>query len=765
MSVNRLEILAPAGDPAALEAALQAGAGAVYFGLTVLNARRAARNFRQEELAEAVGSAHAHAARAYLTLNIDLAERELGQAARILELARQCGVDAVLVRDPALLALRVHYSELEFHFSTQTSMTNSADVAAAGRLGADRVVLARELSLAEIAAACGVGVRTEVFVQGAMCFSVSGRCLLSSWVGGRSGNRGTCTSPCRVPWSISSRPGGCPAGTPLSMHDLSAMGRLAELRRAGVTALKIEGRLKNADWVARAVRLYRDALQKAEESPPTAPDNILPATSEKSPPTASDNILPAASEKSPPTASDNILPATSEKSPPTASGGSSGLSTSDDLLPRAAQLGAYAGRAVTCDYLDGRRDQLTGESGRMAAALPVGETGETSACEAASADEACGDATGPGFDFSIQVESRGIVCSLQCGGRTVAWTLPKTVVRRANKAIPIERVIEILGAGPIQGFELRQAATNAPDFLMVPRAFNALMDRVAAAIRQARKAPAETVRIELPEAVQALMQKAGPHEANRRRLGDRPDRARLAARAVRAFLRRAQPEGILVEGLTAATLGRLLEAGTQGLVVALPQVFFEHDLPRIRRLIEACKAARLPVEVNSWGGWELARVAGVRLESGPGLPVLNSLAAKVLREAGIRTVTLSPEADRRQLEELTACCPVPCSLVVFGRPPLVTTRVELPEGSLGQVFEDRRGVRLRPASEQGLTVFRPVEPFDLRDVKNERIRVRHLVVDLVGSDDPAGDWHAAATDLRPVPGDRPFRFNYDRTLA
>ena len=118
----------------------------------------------------------------------------------MLELARQSHADAVLVRDPALLLLRAEYPEIEFHFSTQTCMTNSADVAAAGKLGANRVVLAREMTLAEIAAASAVpGVETEVFVQGALCFSVSGRCLLSSWAGGRSGNRGTCTSPCRVP--------------------------------------------------------------------------------------------------------------------------------------------------------------------------------------------------------------------------------------------------------------------------------------------------------------------------------------------------------------------------------------------------------------------------------------------------------------------------------------------------------------------------------------------------------------------------------------
>ena len=158
------------------------------------------------------------------------------------------------------------------------------------------------------------------------------------------------------------------------------------------------------------------------------------------------------------------------------------------------------------------------------------------------------------------------------------------------------------------------------------------------------------------------------------------------------------------------------------------------------------------------GGW---RGGGRRIESGPGLAVLNSLAARRLREAHVRCVTLSIEAQRRQLEELSAACSVPCSLVVFGRPALMTTRVQLPRSRLvGKVLADRRGVRLVPRVERGLWVFRPVEPFDLRASPNERIRVQHLVVDLIGSDDPIGEWFEAPLDNK-----RTFRFNYDRSFV
>ncbi|MDD5657520.1 MAG: U32 family peptidase, partial [Elusimicrobia bacterium] len=209
MTQAPLELLAPAGDGFAFSAALEAGADSIYLGLDGLNARRRAANFRPSEFARAAARAHARGVRVYLTLNVDVGERELGEAARALALARSCGADAVLVRDPALLELKAAFPGLEFHLSTQAGAASSADARAAARLGAARAVLARELTLREIAAASAVpGIETEVFAQGALCFSVSGRCLLSSWAGGRSGNRGACASPCRVPWRIDGEPAG-----------------------------------------------------------------------------------------------------------------------------------------------------------------------------------------------------------------------------------------------------------------------------------------------------------------------------------------------------------------------------------------------------------------------------------------------------------------------------------------------------------------------------------------------------------------------------
>jgi hypothetical protein len=366
------------------------------------------------------------------------------------------------------------------------------------------------------------------------------------------------------------------------------------------------------------------------------------------------------------------------------------------------------------------------------------------------------------YDLQILVSDKAVECRCQCGAAVGEWTMPKTVVRRAHKAVSVGSVLERLEAGPLDGCALGEGTTNEPEFLLVPRTANAMFDRISGVIRQARKTPDELVRIDLPPAVRAVLEKDKPSPVNCLHLGDEPDRARLDFAAVGPFLQQVRPGGLIVENLAAGKVEKLLPT-TRGVpvVVALPAVFFEADIRPLKSLLAACARAKLPVEVNSWGGWQLAKEAGVRMEGGPGMAVLNSLAARVLAQCGLQTVTISIEADRRQMEDIAAHCAAPCSLVVYGRPALLTTRVELPaDGFEGKILEDRRGVQLIPRQERGLWVFRPVAAFELRGVTNDRIAVQHLVVDLLGSSDPPGDWY----DL-PHPKSRPFRFNYDRGLA
>lgn len=251
------EILAPAGSPESLNAALVAGADAVYLGLSALNARRGAKNFSPQELHAGVQQAAERGARIYLTINTLLLESELSEAMALLELAAAAGVSGVIVSDLAVLHLVKNCCPtLPVHASTQMSVHNRAGVAALKALGFSRVVLARELSKREIAAIAGEGLLPlEVFVHGAQCMSVSGQCFLSAVAGGRSGNRGMCAQPCRQAVKAAR------AGASLSLRDLSLLTpeTVGWLRAQGVASMKIEGRMKRPEYVAAAVLAAREA--------------------------------------------------------------------------------------------------------------------------------------------------------------------------------------------------------------------------------------------------------------------------------------------------------------------------------------------------------------------------------------------------------------------------------------------------------------------------------------------------------------------------
>jgi U32 family peptidase len=278
---EHIELLAPAGNQAALHAAVTAGADAVYLGLGSFNARRNAENFTYESLGEACAYAHARGVRIYVALNTAILPGELPSALECARQAWRAGADAFIVQDIGL-AFELHRTlpEAELHASTQMNIHDGAGLEVAALLGCKRVTLSRELSVEEIAFLCEVaeqlGMEVEVFAHGALCVCYSGQCLMSSMIGGRSANRGTCAQPCRLPYQLFRSGQEKPLKTPgehlLSPRDLCSVGLLPELRRAGVASLKIEGRMKSPDYVASVVRVYRavlDRLEAGQDATPT----------------------------------------------------------------------------------------------------------------------------------------------------------------------------------------------------------------------------------------------------------------------------------------------------------------------------------------------------------------------------------------------------------------------------------------------------------------------------------------------------------------
>lgn len=249
------ELLAPVGNPQTLDAAIEGGADAVYLGGTLFNARMNARNFDRPALADAVEKCHARGVRLYVTLNTQILDRQMQDALNYVVFLYNIGVDALIVADFGLARrIREILPDFPLHASTQASAHNLEGVRYLADLGFERVVVARELSRENIAYITkNSPVEIEAFVHGALCVCHSGQCLMSSVIGGRSGNRGECAQPCRLPYN---------GKYPLSLKDNCLASHIPDLISQGVACLKIEGRMKGSDYVYSTLSTYRKLLDE-----------------------------------------------------------------------------------------------------------------------------------------------------------------------------------------------------------------------------------------------------------------------------------------------------------------------------------------------------------------------------------------------------------------------------------------------------------------------------------------------------------------------
>lgn len=261
---QRVELLAPAGNPEGFYGAICAGADAVYLGGSRYGARAYADNFTEEELLECIRYAHIWGRRVYLTVNTLVKESELEGLFPYLQPLYEAGLDGVIVQDIGVfLFIREHFPGLELHVSTQATVTSRYGAEIFRKMGAVRVVPARELSLAELREMKeDTGLQIETFIHGAMCYCYSGQCLFSSILGGRSGNRGRCAQPCRLPYRVERGKRITEECYPLSLKDMCTIEHIPELLEAGIDSLKIEGRMKKPEYTAGVTAIYRKYIDK-----------------------------------------------------------------------------------------------------------------------------------------------------------------------------------------------------------------------------------------------------------------------------------------------------------------------------------------------------------------------------------------------------------------------------------------------------------------------------------------------------------------------
>ncbi|EDS76853.1 protease [Clostridium botulinum C str. Eklund] len=264
--MNKIELLAPAGSMESLYAAVQNGADAVYLGGAKFSARAYASNFDEENMIKAVEYCHLYNVKIYVTVNTAMKEDEIKEALEYVEFLYKIGVDALIIQDTGLAELiKRNFPRLELHASTQMSIHNAEGAIFLKNLGFSRIVLARELSLKEIThISKDLNIETEIFVHGALCVSYSGQCLMSSLIGGRSGNRGRCAQPCRLPYEIIDKKRKKKAkGYILSPKDVCTIENIKDIINSGTSSLKIEGRMKRPEYVAGVVSAYRKAIDDA----------------------------------------------------------------------------------------------------------------------------------------------------------------------------------------------------------------------------------------------------------------------------------------------------------------------------------------------------------------------------------------------------------------------------------------------------------------------------------------------------------------------
>lgn len=271
MENYNIELLAPAGDLETLKCAIENGANAVYIGGKSFSARKNAKNFSDNEIAEAVKFAHLRNAKVYVTLNTLISNDELEKAFEFIKFCYEADVDALIVQDLAIVSIcKEYFPDFEIHSSTQMTITSENGVKMMEKLGFSRVVLAREMSKDEIQkVAESTELEIETFIHGALCVCYSGQCLFSSIIGSRSGNRGDCAQPCRLPYTVYDCDGKKAFSNPkyvLSLKDYNLIDRIDKLSNIGVKSLKIEGRMKSKEYVSVVCDVYNKKICESELS-------------------------------------------------------------------------------------------------------------------------------------------------------------------------------------------------------------------------------------------------------------------------------------------------------------------------------------------------------------------------------------------------------------------------------------------------------------------------------------------------------------------
>jgi putative protease len=740
---HKPELLAPAGNAACALAAYDAGADAVYAGLKRFNARERTGNFTPDEMGRVIRYAHKNGRKFYVTLNTLIKESEVPEAAEMLAELDRMHPDAVIVQDLGVVAmLRDYFPRLTIHASTQTGIHNTAGLELAHELGVKRVILERQTSLAELEsiAASKPPVELEVFIHGALCCCISGSCLLSSWLGGWSGNRGKCKQPCRRRYHTDKG-----NGFYLSVQDLCTMELLPRIAATGVASVKIEGRLRRSDYVEHAVSAYRMLLDATSEE---EFKSLLPAARDRMAHTFgrkwSEGFYTAASAKT--LVKHDSLGASGQLCGTIVSA-KDGLAVIDvtkrihlgDVLriqPRSGDEGPAV--SVTSLMVNGVRANraLQGErcTIRLAAdttAAPgsiVYKTGESTSDY--SRRVASLPAPRPEIPLRLRLDGSGLAADL-CGRM---FRKPLELAPAASHPVTPESL-----AGAFDG-------EGSPDFVFSP---------VRAEVDGSFFLPAsvlKSIRRELTAFAEGIPPQERPDPAAdslKRLLADYerihlvPERKSGTTAVEPPASCVILPRGVRPPSSGMAVIRELADDPSPHEELLLPFYIPQKALPDVAAALDRfVQKGGKTVRVTSIQHFALLKKhPGLTIRTSFPLPCCNSFAARELGRLGASSVQAWVELERAELEAFTRKSPVPAEQFIFGRPVLLSTRAAI---QVNGDMQDARGNTFRVSHHGILTQI-------TADKVMELPRVRGFA--------------AYLTDLRDARADEPgealFNFGYE----
>lgn len=733
--ILRPELLAPAGGLPAFFAALEAGADAVYCGLTSFSARANAKNFTIAEVGMMAGFAHSLGRKLYVALNTLVKEQELPHLVDTLAGLCETGVDGLIIQDLAVWRLaRRHFPELPLHASTQMTIHNAAGVNQLAAMGFTRAVLARELSLAEIAA-IGKESRIELehFVHGALCFSISGQCLFSSLLTGKSGNRGRCVQPCRRRYTHREKPGHY-----FSTSDLCGIDHLPRLIEAGVKSFKIEGRMKSPEYVGRVVAAYRLVLDAPPHGRKVALERARQELELSFGREATSGFLTGslsnaiAAPGRAATIGRHLGRVTAVRGRTVMIKLADRLHIGDrvKIMPANDQTGV--GLTVLRLLVKGKMSKVAtgGEVGVECGAAerihPGDEVYKVAAEQAYGLDEAaCRKrltvVPKPATELLLEVRITSEKLYIRGEAAEVMLEATYPVTSSPATAHPLDqatlaRTFDKTGGLPLALKRLR--ARNLPSLVIPPSRLNEIRrDFYQRLVEELSLAATEKMQRRLEVAHAALLPATVRSPAPRHltvtvasaadlRLLDESDIARVALPLNPGNLK----------GVTETP--RLSPELRARIIWDIPAIIFPGDWGDFRGVVGRLRAQGFcSFRLNNLGhlGLFFDR-SGLELVGGAGLYTMNSQAGLAWRELGLSGLTLPLESDRENVAALLARdFGEPLSLTVYGPLPLLTSRIPLRGTRSGDRVGSEQGEEFRLENDQGLTVLTSVNDFSIID--------------------------------------------------